>query len=113
MAVFADPEGAVFCVWEPEAHKGARVINEHGALNFNGLATEIWSRPSGSRSVFGWRVLGVGESFQAWAIAAYGDHLEDPNLATGQRIAEMGVPGFEDVVASIEPLRDRRPPTGA
>jgi uncharacterized protein len=26
MAVFTDPEGAVFCVWEPNQHKGARVI---------------------------------------------------------------------------------------
>ena len=38
-AVFADPEGAVFCVWEAKAHKGAQVVNEAGALNFNGLNT--------------------------------------------------------------------------
>src|SRR6187397_3089279 len=32
MAGFTDPEGAVFCVWEAREHKGARVVNEHGAL---------------------------------------------------------------------------------
>ena len=39
MAVFADPEGAVFCVWQAKEHKGARIVNEHGSLNFNGLNT--------------------------------------------------------------------------
>src|SRR5207302_4926214 len=39
MAVFADPEGAVFCVWQAKQHKGARVVNEAGSLNFNGLNT--------------------------------------------------------------------------
>ena len=28
MAVFADPEGAAFCVWQAKEHKGARVVNE-------------------------------------------------------------------------------------
>src|SRR4051812_48608335 len=35
MAVLSDPEGAVFCVWQPNQHKGANVVNEHGSLNFN------------------------------------------------------------------------------
>ena len=28
MAVFADPEGAAFCVWQAKEHKGARIVNE-------------------------------------------------------------------------------------
>ena len=39
MAVFADPEGAAICVWQAGRHRGSRIINEHGALNFNGLST--------------------------------------------------------------------------
>ena len=39
MAVLVDPEGAAFCVWQAKEHKGAQVVNEHGALNFNGLNT--------------------------------------------------------------------------
>lgn len=39
MAVLADREGAAFCVWQAKNHKGAKVVNEHGSLNFNGLAT--------------------------------------------------------------------------
>src|SRR4051794_24020302 len=37
MAVCADPEGAAFCAWQAKRHRGARVVNEHGALNFNTL----------------------------------------------------------------------------
>jgi predicted enzyme related to lactoylglutathione lyase len=111
MAVFTDLEGAVFCVWEPKKHKGARVINEHGALNFNGLATgDLEAAKAFYESVFGWRVLGVGGNFQAWALSAYGEHLERLQPGNRQRTAEMGAPGFEDVVASIEPLQPGVPP---
>src|SRR4051794_30395736 len=37
MAVFADPGGAVFRVWQAATHRGAGVVNEAGALNFNDL----------------------------------------------------------------------------
>jgi hypothetical protein len=111
MAVFADPQGAAFCVWQPGRHKGARVINEHGSLNFNGLATsDLEAAKAFYGSVFGWRVLGVGDGFQAWALTAYGDHLEELQPGNRQRTAEMGVPGFEDVVASIEPPQPGVPP---
>lgn len=55
MAVIADPQGAVFCVWEPMAHPGARIVNEPGALIWNELAV----RDSGPEfpfyeTVFGW-----------------------------------------------------------
>src|SRR5258706_14774449 len=39
MGVFADPEGAVFCVWQPGSHRGSAAVNEHGAVNFNSLHT--------------------------------------------------------------------------
>ena len=36
MAVFTDPEGAAFRVLQAREHKGAEVVNDPGALNFNG-----------------------------------------------------------------------------
>src|SRR4051794_33449224 len=39
MATLRDPEGAVFNVWQAKSNRGAKVVNEHGSLNFNGLAT--------------------------------------------------------------------------
>lgn len=39
MAMAADPTGAVFGIWQAGNHIGARVVNEHGALNWNELTT--------------------------------------------------------------------------
>jgi predicted enzyme related to lactoylglutathione lyase len=39
MAVFADPTGAVFCVWQPAAHKGAELVNAPVSFCWNELAT--------------------------------------------------------------------------
>ena len=55
MAVIADPEGAVFCVWQPMSHPGARVVNEPGAVIWNELAVrETGPEISFYEAVFGW-----------------------------------------------------------
>jgi predicted enzyme related to lactoylglutathione lyase len=111
MAVFADPEGAVFCVWEAKQHIGAQVVNEAGAVNFNDLHTrDVDGAQAFYRAVFGWQVLGMGGAFQAWVLPGYGDHLEQNDPGLRQRMADSGAPpGFEDVVASIIPIADHQP----
>jgi predicted enzyme related to lactoylglutathione lyase len=115
MAVFTDPEGAVLCAWQAKEHQGARVVNEPGSLNFNGLNTrDVEGARSFYGSVFGWRTLDVGDGVQMWMLPGYADHLErdDPDLR--KRMAEAGAPkGFEDVVASINPIPDDQPGTPA
>ena len=110
-AVFTDPEGATFCVWQANEHKGARVVNESGSLNFNGLNTRnVEGAKSFYGSVFGWETLAVEGGAELWTLPGYGDHLEreDPDLR--KRVAEVGGPaGFEDVVASINPIADDQP----
>src|SRR5437762_2652454 len=55
MAVCADPDGAVFSLWQAGRHKGARIVNEHGSLNFNGLNTRDVPRAKAFYgAVFGW-----------------------------------------------------------
>jgi uncharacterized protein len=105
MAVFSDPAGAAFSVWQAKAHRGAAIVNEHGSLNFNDLHTrDVEGARSFYGAVFGWEVLGVGD-FQAWALAGYGDLLEQRNPGTRQGMADMGAPErFEDVVASLVPI---------
>jgi uncharacterized protein len=105
-AVFRDPEGAVFFIWEPKQHRGAGVVNEAGSLNFNNLNTH---HPEAARafygSVFGWRTMPMGGGAEAWTLPGYGDHLELLNPGTRERMAAMGAPaGFEDVVATLTPL---------
>jgi predicted enzyme related to lactoylglutathione lyase len=113
MGVFTDPEGAAFCVWQAGQHKGAQVVNEHGSLNFNNLSTrDVEGARSFYGSVFGWQTLELEGGFQAWTLPGYGDYLarDDPEIR--KRMAEAGAQeGFEDVVASINPIQDDQPDT--
>jgi predicted enzyme related to lactoylglutathione lyase len=108
MAVFADPEGAVFCVWQANQHKGARIVNEPGSLNFNGLNTrDAEGAKSFYGSVFGWETLDLGGGVEMWRLPGYGDFLEQSNPGLREGMAESGAPeGFEDVVASLNPIAD-------
>ena len=111
MAVFTDPEGAAFCVWQAKQHKGAQVVNEHGSLNFNGLNTrDVEAAKAFYGSVFGWETLALGGGAEMWTLPGYGDYLERDNPGLRERVAEVGGPtGFEDVVASINPIPDDQP----
>jgi predicted enzyme related to lactoylglutathione lyase len=105
MAVLADPEGAVFSIWEAGRHKGARIVNEHGTLNFNGLVTRD---PEAAKAfyatVFGWRTLALPFG-EMWTLPGYGDHLEERTPGLREQVAQMGGPeGFIDVVASLNPI---------
>jgi predicted enzyme related to lactoylglutathione lyase len=116
MAVFTDPEGAVFCVWEAREHKGARLVNDPGSLVFNGLNTrDVEGARAFYGSVFGWATGAIGGGAEGWTLPGYGDWLErqhHPGLR--KQMAEAGAPaGFEDVVASIIPIADEQPDTPA
>jgi predicted enzyme related to lactoylglutathione lyase len=115
MAVFTDPEGAAFCVWQAGEHWGARVVNEHGSLNFNGLATRnAEDAKAFYGAVFGWTTLALGGGAEMWTLPGYGDHLESSQPGLRDQIATVGgPPGFEDVVASINPIPDQQPDTPA
>ena len=108
MAVFTDPEGAAFCVWQAKQHKGAQVVNEPGSVNFNDLhARDLEGARSFYGSVFGWKTLALGPGMEAWTLPGYGDFLErdDPDLR--QRMKDAQAPeGFEDVVATLNPIAE-------
>jgi uncharacterized protein len=112
MAVFTDLEGAHFSVWEPRGHRGATLVNEHGTVNFNDLHTrdpEAAKRFYGA--VFGWETLDLGD-FSPWTLPGYGDFLEQMSPGMRERMAELGAPaGFEDVVASLNPIGPDQPDT--
>jgi predicted enzyme related to lactoylglutathione lyase len=106
MGVFADPEGAVFCVWQAKQHRGSRIVNEHGAVNFNTLQTRD-PEPAKAfyRAVFGWETLDLGGGGM-WTLPGYGDHLAQSDPDIRERVSELGGPtGFEDVVAAINVIR--------
>jgi predicted enzyme related to lactoylglutathione lyase len=115
MAVFADPEGAVFCVWQAKQHKGAQIVNEAGSLNFNGLNTrDVDGAKAFYGAVFGWRTLTLDGGVEMWALPGYGDHLEQGNPDLRKHMAEASAPeGFEDVVANLTPIPDDQPDIAA
>ena len=102
------------CVWQANNHKGAQVVNEHGSLNFNGLATRD---PDGAKAfygaVFGWETLSLPAG-SMWTLPGYGDHLEEANPGLGEQMAAMGAPkGFIDVVAALTPIGEEDSDTPA
>jgi predicted enzyme related to lactoylglutathione lyase len=114
MAVLTDPEGAAFFVWQAKDGKGAQIVNEHGSLNFNGLATR---EPEGAKAfygaVFGWETLALPAG-PMWTLPGYGDHLAERNPGLREQMARMGAPeGFIDVVAALNPIADDDPDTPA
>jgi predicted enzyme related to lactoylglutathione lyase len=105
MAVITDPEGAALCVWQAKNHKGAKVVNEHGSLNFNGLATRDPEQAKAFYgAVFGWKTLALSAG-SMWTLPGYGDHLEEATPGLREQMAQMGGPeGFIDVVAALNPI---------
>ncbi len=111
MAVFTDPEGAAFRVWQANEHRGAQIVNEPGSLNFNGLNTRD---VDGAKSFYGCgvRVAGAQPSAAAlemWRLPGYGDFLaeRDPGLARADGGRAAVRQGFEDVVATLNPITGR------
>jgi uncharacterized protein len=114
MAVVTDPEGAVFGIWDAKEHKGARLVNDPGAVVFNGLNTrDVEGARSFYGSVFGWQTGAIGGGAEGWTLPGYGDWLErehHPQLR--KKMVQAGAPeGFEDVVGSIIPIADDQPET--
>jgi uncharacterized protein len=105
MAVVADPEGAMFGLWQAKENIGAKVVNEHGALNFNGLATrDAEAAERFYNAVFGWNILPLNAG-PMWVLPGYGDHLEEKTPGLKENMKQMGAPdGFVDVVAQINPI---------
>jgi predicted enzyme related to lactoylglutathione lyase len=90
-AVLADPAGATFCIWQPEARQGAQVINEAGAWAMSMLSTPDPERASAFYgAVFGWQM----EPFQMGVTLC---------RATGYVGGEPLQPVPRDVVAALAP----------
>jgi uncharacterized protein len=106
MAALADPEGAVFSVWQAREHKGAQIVNEPGSLNFNVLNCRDPERAKRFYgAVFGWTTLDLG-SGEFWTLRTYGDYLEELAPGTRERTAALGAAGFEEVVAALTPIAE-------
>jgi predicted enzyme related to lactoylglutathione lyase len=114
-AVFTDPEGAEFRVWQARQNRGAQLVNAPGSLNLNALQTrDVAGAKSFYGSLFGWGTLALDGGPELWTLDGFGDFLERDNPDLRKQMAEAGAPErFEDVVASIRPIPDDQPDTPA
>ena len=106
MAVLADPEGAVFSVWQAKGFAGAQLVNEAGTWNFSDLVTgDAAAAERFYWELFGWeKCVGVG-GFEFWRLRGYAEFLErdDPELRERHTAAGASAE-FSDAVAAIAPL---------
>lgn len=99
-AICADPQGAVFRLWQARRRLGAQVANTPGAWNFSHLHASDPTALSFYSAVFGWKhdpTVGAGMI----RVPGYGDHLAatvDPGIHERQAFAPAG---FADVVAGL------------
>lgn len=72
LAVFADPTGGVFGVWQPGQHKGAQLVNEPGAWCWSELlTTDVDAATTFYSAVFGWEpnVVAGDMPYTMWQVS--------------------------------------------
>ena len=85
MAVFSDPEGVVFGIWQPGSFAGSEIVNVPNAYSWNELNTRD---PDGAKAfysaVFGWAPneveMGEGGTYVTWR---FPDAAEDDDSLGG------------------------------
>jgi predicted enzyme related to lactoylglutathione lyase len=115
-AIFTDPAGAAFAVWQPGRRAGLGVVNAPGSWNWSNLhARDLDGAARFYGAVFGWEAttieLGPGMESTMFRLPGYGDFLAERDPGLRERHADPSVPpGFSDAVAWVEPLAADGPP---
>jgi predicted enzyme related to lactoylglutathione lyase len=84
MAVFADPMGAAFGVWQAGDHKGAELVNEPGTFSWSELVTtDVPASKAFYGAVFGWGADTHGDgpgAYTEWQVngRSIGGMMEKP-----------------------------------
>jgi predicted enzyme related to lactoylglutathione lyase len=82
MLVGQDPAGAMFGIWEPRAHAGAQIVNEHAAFSWNELIGNDLEAPARFYgAVFGLGFDDLGDA--PYKLAKLGDDVVAGIAATG------------------------------
>ncbi len=112
LAVFTDPEGAFFGIWEPGTFAGAELVNEPGTLSWN----ELESRDPAAAKEFYGTVLGWSFVDHEMGEMTYTEWQLDGKAIGGMADIKGRVPdevpahwmayfGSEDTDASVEKLK--------
>ena len=104
MAVFADPSGAVFGIWQPGTFIGAEIVTDPGALSWNELNTrDTEASKSFYGAVFGWSFEDndMGE-MGTYTTLKLGDDMVGGMLDMGARGVPEQVPAHWQVYFAVE-----------
>lgn len=99
MAIFSDPTGAIFGVWQPKSHTGSQVIDEPGAMAWH----EVYTRDAKKAGEFYSSVFGLklqkmdGGGMEYWTMHRADDTPDTQNAVAG--LMQMG-PQFPQEVPS-------------
>ena len=114
MAVFADPVGAVFSVWQPGIHPGAQLVNEPGTFSWAELVTtDVAASKAFYGAVFGWGAETHGDgpgAYTEWKVSgrSISGMMEKPPMMPAEVPPHWGVyfsvNGTEDAVARVTQL---------
>jgi predicted enzyme related to lactoylglutathione lyase len=110
MGVVQDPQGAFFLVWEPKSNIGAGLVNAHGALAWNELASpDIDASSKFYGELFGWKVEPFEGSPMPYQIIQNGDH---GNGGIRQMVEEEPMPywlvffGTDDIDETLRKVKE-------
>ncbi len=104
MAVFTDPAGAFFGIWQPGTFVGAEIVNEPGALSWNELNTrDVEGAKAFYGAVFGWAFEDndMGEAGQYTTISS-GEDMVGGILNMAERGVPDEVPAHWQVYFAVE-----------
>lgn len=117
MAVFADPRGAVFGVWQPGSHKGAQVVIEPGAFTWSELVTDdVDSSREFYAATLGWGAEASDQGPVSYTSFTVGDRSiagmmpTPPNVPAGTPpfwAVYFGSTDVDDTVARVTKLGGR------
>ena len=115
MAIFSDPTGAMFGVWQPGTHTGAQLVNEAGTLSWNELVTsDLDAAKAFYNAVFGWGANSQATGPMTYTEWKLGDRSIGGMMERPEGLPEM-VPNHWAVYFAVDDLDAaiRRSPSSA
>ena len=113
MAVFADPHGAAFSVWQPREFAGAQRVNEPGTYSWSELiTTDVDASKAFYGAVFGWRFETHGEGLTSYTEFTVGGRSVGGMMAKPPQMPAEAPPQWtvyfsvEDTDAAVERVQE-------
>jgi uncharacterized protein len=93
MAILQDPTGAVFQVWQPKKHIGAKILREPGALTWTELSTrDPESAKKFYTALFGWKEKTSSGGGMTYTEFSVGDAPFGGMMEMNAQMAAMHIP---------------------